>query len=665
MIEHRSVINLAVAQARGLAVTQASRVLQFASPSFDASVWELVMALCQGAALVLPEEGEILVGETLVRRIRNGQITHVTLPPAALATIDSPSGIDGVEVLILAGEAPNWGRTKAFMSARSVFNAYGPTEATVCTTWWRCEQGAQLSIGMPIGNTQTYILDPRRRPVPIGVQGELYIAGDGLARGYLNRPALTVERFVPNSFRADERMYRTGDLARFRPDGTIDYLGRNDDQVKIRGYRIEPGEIEACLATHPQVREAAVIVQEALDGDSRLLAYYTSTPAIGPDQARAHVSTRLPPHMMPAMFVPLDTMPLTSNGKINRKALPALYSAVLDSGSSDLPKDSIEQEIAAAFAEALGLTAVGRHDNLFQLGGHSLMVVRLVSRLRARHPGLTPVDLFTHQTPESLAAYVRRATQPGGDKALVLREGNGGTPLFLVHDGAGQLMYASALAAEMPSERTVLGLPAQPLSAAGSETIEGLAAGLIVRLREAQPHGPYSLGGHSLGGMIAYEMAAQLERVGEAVTRVLLLDTVYPQGYAEQGNLGEAHGEPASDLTALDSTMTRFRDVAGTALAQYRAPFIQTPVTLIVAGDQRHADPLLGWERVVPPERLDVVTVRGDHYSMLLGDALPFLSRKVDEAAFAATSAPSANDPLQAKAITTDEASQFVLMSND
>ena len=300
-IEHRGVCNLAEAQARVLEVDGDSHILQFASFSFDASVFEVVMTLCQGASLHLVRQDEVLAGDALIQAIRGNGISHVTLPPAILATMQEPASLDSVGVLVAAGEKLTDEVVRRWGTGRRLINAYGPTEVTVWAAWHECdsEGSGNPPIGRPIANTRIYILDEHGEPVPVGVTGELYIAGAGVARGYLNRRELTAERFLGDPFVGDDdaRMYRTGDLGRWLPDGTIEFLGRNDDQVKIRGFRVELGEIEATLSEHPAIAQAAVIVRESQSDSPSLDAYVVPDEVHGlPLQQVLHLSDGDLPH---------------------------------------------------------------------------------------------------------------------------------------------------------------------------------------------------------------------------------------------------------------------------------------------------------------------------------------------------------------------------------
>jgi amino acid adenylation domain-containing protein len=385
VVEHRGVCNLVAAQSRDIPVDPGSRVLQFASFSFDACVFEVVMALCKGASLHLPPRGVVLAGEALVRAIEEGEITHVTLPPAVLATLPDGAELGTVRTMVLAGDVVTEGVVKRWAPGRRLLNAYGPTETTVWATVQECRSGGagNPAIGRPIANTRVYVVDRRGEPAPTGVAGELCIGGAGVARGYLGRPQLTAERFVPDAFSQEPgaRLYRTGDLGRWLADGTLEFLGRADFQVKVRGFRIEPGEIEARLLEHPSVREAAVLAREDAPGDRRLVAYHVGD-AVDAEALRAHLSASLPEYMVPAAYVRLDALPLTANGKLDRRALPAPEGDAYASRAYEPPVGEVEVALAEIWSDVLGVERVGRWDDFFELGGHSLRAVQVVSRIR-------------------------------------------------------------------------------------------------------------------------------------------------------------------------------------------------------------------------------------------------------------------------------------------
>ncbi|MEU8404203.1 amino acid adenylation domain-containing protein, partial [Nonomuraea sp. NPDC048892] len=491
VLTHEGFANTAHALARRYPteVGPGSRMLQFASVSFDMFCSEWALALPAGATLVVVPPHRRL-GAELAAFIAGEGITHAAFPPAVLAGLDERDVPAGV-VIDVGGEALEAELVERWAPGRELFNSYGPTETTVDAAVWRCRAGASdVPIGTPIANTQVYVVDERLAPVPVGVAGELYVAGAGLARGYLGRPGLSAERFVADPFGpAGTRMYRTGDRVRWNAEGELVFAGRVDDQVKIRGFRIEPGEVRAVLAAHPLVEQAAVVAREDTPGDVRLVAYVVPAPARGdtdapanPDASdpanaattdpaspgvgasrqagagglgavlREYAAERLPGHMVPSAVVTMDELPLTVNGKLDRRALPVPdHAADHATGPATRAATPQEEILCGLFAQVLGLGGVGVDDDFFALGGHSLLAVRLISRVRTIMGMEVPLRaLFEAPTAALLAAHLdaaRRAGAAAAQTALTRRERPDRVPLSFAQRRVwfiGQLEGSSA-----------------------------------------------------------------------------------------------------------------------------------------------------------------------------------------------------------------------------
>ncbi|PWK14434.1 non-ribosomal peptide synthetase/type I polyketide synthase [Tumebacillus permanentifrigoris] len=431
LLAHLGLSNLVQSMSEAFAIQQGSRVLQFASFSFDSSVSEIFTALCIGATLYLAPKSDMIPGSALINTINTNAITVVTLPPSVLALLQ-PEDVPTLKTLVTAGEPCSLELVKRWSAGRRFLNAYGPTEDTVCTTVAHLHpQTDRVTIGRPIANTKVYVLDKHLQPTPLGVAGEVHIAGVGLAMGYLGRPDLTAERFIPNPFGlSGERMYKTGDLARWLPDGRLEFLGRLDHQVKIRGFRIELGELESVIAEYAGIREALVVARREANGDQRLVAYAIThdAAAVTVADVRAYVQSKLPDFMVPAAFVFLDAWPLTPNGKIDRRALPSPPDRTT-AASTVLPQNPLEQQISAVWMEVLGLGAVGIDDNFFEVGGHSLSLVKVEVRLKEAL-GLTvpTMDLFRFPTIRSLAHHLRTSQGAGQQLDAQSREGERAKP---------------------------------------------------------------------------------------------------------------------------------------------------------------------------------------------------------------------------------------------
>ncbi len=412
VVTHNGIATFATAEVERFDVRPGDRVLQFSSPSFDASVLELCMAFAGGAAVVVPPPGPLL-GDHLGAVLRERRITHALIPPVALATVADPD-LPDFRLLIVGGDACPPELVRKWAPGRQMINAYGPTESTVVTSWSDplTPSAAAPPIGRPIPGTRVHLLDDDLRPVPDGEPGELYVSGVGLARGYLDRPGLTAGRFLANPYgEPGERMYRTGDVVRRGPGGDLEFVGRADHQVKIRGHRVEPGEIEAVLAADPAVGQAVVVARED-NGLRRLVAYVVPAGAERPVPARlrARVTRTLPAYMVPAAFVVLDRFPLSPNGKLNRDALPApVFGSVADAGYV-APRDDRERELAAVWADVLGVGEVGVTDDFFALGGDSILAARAQARLAAAGFPVSGRAIFDARTVAALAAALPETT---------------------------------------------------------------------------------------------------------------------------------------------------------------------------------------------------------------------------------------------------------------
>ncbi|MGW4401272.1 non-ribosomal peptide synthase/polyketide synthase [Amycolatopsis nivea] len=415
VIPNTGLASFAAAEIEHFRIRPGDRVLAFNSPSFDASVSELCMTLPAGAALVVPPEGPLL-GTQLAEVLAEYRVTHAQFPPVALATVPE-AALPDLRTVVVGGDVCPAEVISRWAPGRRMINAYGPTETTVVTSWSEpLSPGGTLPIGKPIQNTEVHVLDAGLREVPIGSAGELYVRSIGLARGYLSRPGLTADRFVADPYGPPgSRMYRTGDVVRLTASGDLEFAGRVDDQVKIRGFRVELGEIESALRRHPAVHEAVVVAREA-NGHKRLVAYVVGETA----ELRSFLGETLPDYLIPSVFVPLDSVPVSPNGKIDRAALPAPDLSALQTAEYVAPSTELEELLANVWAEVLGIPQVGTADNFFELGGDSLLSIQVVHRARQAGLAMRSKDLFTHQTVAELARVVQPADSAEDDREAVV-----------------------------------------------------------------------------------------------------------------------------------------------------------------------------------------------------------------------------------------------------
>lgn len=537
-IAHRSVCNLVNAQIRIFEVQAGSRVLQFASFSFDASVSEIFMALASGATLCFGTKEALLPGTPLAEFLNEHAITHVTLPPSILAVMPSGEIFPALRSVIVAGEACSAELAANWSKGRKFFNAYGPTETTVCATIAECStihSDRKPPIGHAIDNIQLYILDPDFQPVPVGVPGELYIGGVGLSKGYINRPELNAEKFILNPFSNEPgaRLYKTGDTVCRLADGNIEFIGRVDHQVKLRGFRIEPEEIEAVLATHPDVQDNVVIVREDHPGDQRLVAYFIPRRESVPiSNLREFLKKSLPDHMIPSNFVILNTLPLTPNKKVDRRSLPVPDAYSGDKRNIAEPRDETELQLLRIWEEVLELNPISIKDDFFELGGHSLLAVRMMSQIQQQFEKSLPLaTLFKNPTIEKLATVIHHQLASPSEALVAIQPSGSKQPFFCVHPAGGNVFCYTELSDCLGTEQPFYGL--QSLDLTGKQNppicIEDISARYIKELQDVCSFGPYRLGGWSLGGIIAFEMAHQLIEQGHTVSLLVLIDSYTPK----------------------------------------------------------------------------------------------------------------------------------------
>jgi len=688
MIPHGGVINCVTSFARRPGLRADDVLLATTTISFDIAVLELLLPLAVGARIALATRETATNGERLAAMIHKEKATVFQATPTSyrmlLATGWRP---EGELRLWCGGEAMTVDLAEQLLDgAAELWNVYGPTETTIWSTIARVTEPEQArSIGRPIANTQIYVLDANNRPAPVGVMGELYIGGLGLARGYYQRPDLTESRFTTNPFgsRPGERMYRTGDIARWRGDGTLEFFGRSDDQVKIRGHRIEPGEIVTVLREHPGVRQAAVVPREAGCGEKRLVAYLVLAEQSATDpesliaELRSHLKAKLPEYMVPAAFMVLDDLPRTPQGKLDRRALPAPQSDRAERSSECVaPRDGEEALVASVWEELLKVSPVGVTDDFFSLGGHSLLAVQVTAEIERRTGRRLPIAaLFQEPTVEHLARLLRMPEKCPPEESLVplSRQGNK-RPFFCVHPAGGTVFCYRPLAERLGTDRPFYALQAVGVDGLRPphEQAEEMAAHYIEAIRTVQPRGPYLLGGWSLGGILAFEMARQLSKEGEKVELLALFDsgampadrTADYEDFLRMVGDFFPHEEnlPLEDLQAmtpeeqLDYFVHRAAQIGLVAadgqqeaarnvfevfkscmkvLLEYRPQPYSGKITLFRAERDTSAfdarDPQLGW-RPFAAEGVEVHHVPGDHAHMVDEPNVSVLAERLREA---------------------------------
>jgi aspartate racemase len=566
MVTHSNLSNFIRISSAALDVTRSDVYLQTASIAYALSVRQIMIPLCVGATLVVASAEEMRDPFALFNLIKSRNVSLIDMVPSFWRTClqrlsDLPTEELGTLMdnslrrIVSIGEPLSsdlpreW--TSRFGSRVRLVNIFGQTETTGVVATYPIPQDGNIRteivpIGRAIPDTRLYLLDSELNPVPCGERGELCVANPCIALGYLNQPELTAEKFIPNPFEdgISHRLYRTGDMARMREDGSIEFLGRGDHQVKIRGQRVELGEVEAWLREHPSVRDGAVSVRGNQPDKKHLVAYVVPVEGGTLDipELRNFMLKNMPAFMVPSAFVLMDALPLTPNGKLDRLALPdpvTQSSIIAISNETDKqPWMSTEQEITEIWRELLNLDHVDIHDNFFDVGGHSLAAVRLFSRIEKQYGiRLSPAIILQASTIAKLAEYIQNIKPENDSHILVPIQTTGhGNPLFLVHGVGGGLLGYRDLVNGLGKDTPIYGLQAVGLNNqdAFDQSVEEMASRYIKAVRSFQPKGPYLFGGYCFGGIIAYQMACELEKQGEEVALLALLEGILPAAKKHQ-----------------------------------------------------------------------------------------------------------------------------------
>jgi amino acid adenylation domain-containing protein len=524
-------------------------ILQKTTYCFDVSVWELLWPLLAGSKIVFARPEGHKDSFYLKELIREEGVTTVHFVPSMLQAflLDIDQGdCKSLLRVLCSGEALKAEQVNLFgekLAHVELYNLYGPTEAAIDVTYWKAEgvrYTGSIPIGVPVANTQLYIVDKRGNLSGIGIGGELCIGGVQVSRGYLNREELTAEKFIDNPFseEAGSRLYRTGDLCRWLSDGKIEYLGRIDDQVKIRGYRIELGEIETVLSQSGLVKQCVVLAREDGAGMKRLVAYVVPSGVYNKEGMQSYLGSQLPEYMVPGLYVEMASLPLTSNGKVDRKSLPAADASLLQGEDYVAPRNETEEKLAGIWKEVLRVDRVGVYDNFFQLGGDSIKTIHIISRAKRDGISLMPIDLFQYQNIASLSEYLYKGSRGKESSAptyntdilIPFRKDGARRPMFFVPGAGGNVLPFYNLSIALPDDQPFYSFQAQGSTGEFSplKTVEEMASLYVAEMQMVDPTGPYIIGGYSFGGQVAFEMALQLERKGFEVSQLIILDSERP-----------------------------------------------------------------------------------------------------------------------------------------
>ncbi|HEY8931052.1 MAG TPA: non-ribosomal peptide synthetase [Mucilaginibacter sp.] len=547
-IRHFNLVNFLLSMQKQPGMTADDKILTVTTISFDIAGLELYLPLICGAEITLTNSDTAKDGRILFDMVKNDGITFMQATPYTWRMMLEAGWEKLLPLKILCGgEAlPKDLVDKLSVRTSQLWNMYGPTETTIWSTIKLIESNENITIGKPIANTQVYIVDENLNNLTDGSIGEIIIGGDGVAAGYLNRPELTAERFIDNPFsgKPGDKMYRTGDLGKYKEDGDIICLGRMDHQVKVRGYRIELEEIEHALVGEDDIKQAVVIAREDTPGDPRLVGYIVLEQPNNETDLKTQIVkwqkallTALPEYMVPDDFVLMDAIPITPNGKIDRKALPKPdYHIVARTGEYAAPRTEIEKNVAEIWQELMGIEKISVYDNFFELGGRSLVAVQIMARIEKLTGKRLPLaTLFEHSTIEKLSIILDADSKSiTWDSLVPIKPKGSKMPIYIVHGAGLNVLLFSALALNMDAEQPVYGLQARGLNGIDEplDVMEEIAANYIAEILAQNPDGPYALAGYSLGGTIAYEMARQMKEMGKEVKMLAVFDT-----YAKQTDI--------------------------------------------------------------------------------------------------------------------------------
>jgi surfactin family lipopeptide synthetase A len=681
-LSHRGLVNHNTAAVNLFGITPADRMAQFASISFDIAIEEIFPTWIAGAALVIREEDASLAVGDFLRWVSERGVTALDLPTAywhelvgelSESTLQLP---EALRIVIVGGEKASSAALAAWhkLAGSRVrwVNTYGPTETSVIVTSFEPENWENippiLPIGRPIANTKIHILDEHLQPLPVGIPGDLFVAGPGLARGYLNRPEITAEKFIRDPFSSEQeaRMYKTGDRARYLADGKLEFAGRTDDQVKIRGYRVELKEIESVLGSYLGVREVVVVAREQArekePGDKHLVAYVVPSRDQAPTggELRSYLKQKLPHYMVPSAFVLLEVMPKTPNGKVDRRAMPAPKPADFTEPNEYVaPTDDLEKNLVRIWCAVLTKEKIGIRDNFFDLGGHSLLAARLMHRVEQTLGHRLPLAaLLQAPTVEQFAALLRHEGWSASWSSLVAIQPEGSRPpFFCVHGVGGNVVGFRDLARHMGADQPFYALQPQGLDGKRPcmTSVAEMAESYLREIRRVQPEGPYRIGGYSFGGLVAYEMAQQLRVQEQEVSLLALFDTYPGKMESRSSQMRNLRKLPLKEavsfllkkgsfvlmtlrkrleLQMLPRALRNVRQACAKAAAGYDVLPYDGQVTLFRVKEKSAGsldDPYAIWWRVAAGG-VDLREISGDHLSLLKEPQVRLLAEELNGA---------------------------------